>query len=76
LSRILIRRNSKSAYPIEKWFAMIFGTVRYVEYYNTRRPHQGIANRPPNGESPMTQGPIRHRSLCFGLVHDFYRDVI
>jgi len=45
----------------------------YVEYYNTRRPHQGLGNRLPDGCSPAREGPIRHRGLCYGLVHDFYR---
>ncbi len=47
----------------------------YVEYYNTRRPHQGIGNTIPSGSTPISEGTIRSRSLCFGLVHDFYRNV-
>jgi len=47
----------------------------YVEYYNSRRPHQGIGNRLPDGSTPASEGAIRSRRVCFGLVHDFYRHV-
>lgn len=46
----------------------------YVEYYNERRPHQGLAQDSPCGLAPVSQeGPIRHRNVLGGIIRDYYR---
>ena len=47
----------------------------YVKFFNTARPHQGIAQqipipqtRPPNG------GPVRCRWVLGGIIKNYYRD--
>jgi putative transposase len=52
----------------------------YVEYYNGRRPHQGIGQRIPVPLVPLTQEqrvegatPSR-REVLGGVIHDYYWD--
>ena len=47
----------------------------YVEYYNTRRPHQGLEQDSPTG-MPLASpaGPVRCRNVLGGIIHDYYRD--
>ena len=47
----------------------------YTAYYNTPRPHQGLARRTliPIVKS-TTDGPVRCRSILGGIQHDYYRD--
>jgi putative transposase len=48
----------------------------YVHYYNTRRPHQGIAQRCPDGSfGVVNTGMIKCRKVLDGLINDYYRDV-
>jgi hypothetical protein len=50
---------------------------RYVDYYNERRPHQGLGQRPP---TPMTGRPaspapperVRCRPVLGGLIRDYH----
>jgi putative transposase len=51
----------------------------YVEYYNHRRPHQGIGQRAPvplSEERVAAQAPrdpICRRDVLGGIIHDYYR---
>ncbi len=46
----------------------------YVQYYNTARPHQGIAQRMPVPTLVSdARGPIRCRDVLGGIIHDYYR---
>jgi transposase InsO family protein len=48
----------------------------YIHYYNNYRPHQGlkgIPNGPPEGQS--NTGPIKSKSVLFGLHRHYYREV-
>jgi putative transposase len=46
----------------------------YVEYYNERRPHQGLAQDSPLGLTPVSpHNPIRCRNVLGGIIHDYYR---
>ncbi len=47
----------------------------YVEYYNTKRPHQGIDQRIPKGHNIENTGRIKSRPILFGLNFDYYRKV-
>jgi transposase InsO family protein len=46
----------------------------YIAYYNTRRPHQGLAQQTPiPGPTPAPAGAVRCRPVLGGLLHDYYR---
>jgi putative transposase len=47
----------------------------YVDYYNRRRPHQGIAQNSPLGlGSTATEGTIQYRDVLGGVIRDYYRE--
>jgi putative transposase len=46
----------------------------YVQYYNARRPHQGLRQDSPLGLAPSpTEGPIHYREVLGGIIRDYYR---
>ena len=48
----------------------------YAEYYNTRRPHQGLEQDSPTGMLLASQqGPVRYRKVLGGVIRDYYREV-
>jgi putative transposase len=47
----------------------------YVEYYNARRPHQGLEQDSPSGIlSASQEGTVRHRNVLGGIIRDYYRE--
>ena len=46
----------------------------YIEYYNRRRPHQGIEQRIPQGYTVRAFGKIKSRPTLFGLNYEYYRE--
>jgi putative transposase len=47
----------------------------YIEYYNTRRPHQGLEQDSPVGMLPASQqGSVRYREVLGGIIRDYYRE--
>ncbi len=47
----------------------------YVEYYNTRRPHQGLEQGSPTGTLLASQqGKVRFRNVLGGIIRDYYRE--
>lgn len=47
----------------------------YTQYYNTRRPHQGIEQNSPDGfEISSQDAPIRCRKVLGGIIRDYYRE--
>lgn len=47
----------------------------YIGYYNTARPHQGLAQQAPLPYVvPLPVGPVRRRDVLEGLIHDYYRE--
>jgi putative transposase len=49
--------------------------AEYQDYFNTRRPHQGIEQDSPLGLEPIPiEGPIRHRDVLGGIIRDYYRE--
>ena len=47
----------------------------YIEYYNSRRPHQGIQQQSPKGfDVAFTSDPIRCHKILGGILKDYYRD--
>jgi transposase InsO family protein len=48
----------------------------YTRYYNTRRPHQRIGQKRPEGSlEPSNIGAIYRREMLGGLINDYYREV-
>jgi hypothetical protein len=46
----------------------------YEGYFNTSRPHQGIAQKIPDPRpQDSTSGTVRRRDLLGGVLHDYYR---
>ncbi len=53
-----------------------FVLTQYLEYYNQRRPHQGLGQRPPAPTAspptaPATPERVRCRPVLGGLIHDY-----
>ena len=47
----------------------------YIEYYNTRRPHQGLEQESPTGMLLASrQGSVRYRKVLGGIIRDYYRE--
>jgi putative transposase len=47
----------------------------YVDYYNARRPHQGLEQDSPLGfEHGTWESPIRCRNVLGGIIRDYYRE--
>jgi hypothetical protein len=59
------------------WFILFNETqirnilVEYIGYYNEKRPHQGIAQKAPNGYTPQKQGNIITYPILPGLHHHY-----
>ena len=48
--------------------------LAYVNYYNSRRPHQGLGQNSPEGLKRISaEGEIRRRVVLGGINHDDYR---
>jgi putative transposase len=52
--------------------------LEYIEYYNQRRPHQGIGQRTPipsaerRAAMPAVCSTVRCRDVLGGIIHDYY----
>jgi len=46
---------------------------RFVKYYNTKRPHQGLDQKIPAGYSPQKEGKIVSQPVLSGLHHHYER---
>lgn len=52
----------------------------YVQYYNHRRPHQGIDQCIPaplsekRGARPLARSPVCRRDVLGGIIHDYWLD--
>jgi putative transposase len=55
--------------------------AEYQEHYNTARPHQGIAQRIPDGDPDASEGSaadldsrrIRRKPVLNGLINEYLR---
>jgi transposase InsO family protein len=49
--------------------------VEYVDYYNRRRPHQGIEQRCPTPiDGARKEGTIERYDVLGGIIHDYQRE--
>jgi putative transposase len=52
--------------------------IEYVDYYNRRRPHQGIRQQFPIALVPLAatgstmEGSVHRRDVLGGIIHDYY----
>jgi hypothetical protein len=47
----------------------------YTIFYNERRPHQGLGQRPPVPlPADQGNGPVRCRDVLGGILRDYYRE--
>lgn len=58
------------------WADLTFVLKRYLDYYNHRRPHQGLGQQPAvpttaPPTSPAAPERVRLRSVLGGLLHDY-----
>ena len=45
----------------------------FLQYYNTRRPHQGLQQQSPLPRSqPPPDGPVQRRLVLGGLINDYF----
>ncbi len=47
--------------------------VEYIEYYNSKRPHQGIAQLVPMGYKPQIYGRVLKLPILGGLFNHYFR---
>ena len=48
--------------------------IAYVQYFNARRPHQGLDQEAPAGlDPPDTNQPIHCQKVLGGIIRDYYR---
>ncbi|MBS0616549.1 MAG: transposase [Spirochaetes bacterium] len=47
--------------------------TEFIQHYNSRRPHQGLAQDSPLGYEAQTCGQIVCRPVLSGLFHDYLR---
>ncbi|MBN1122295.1 MAG: transposase [Anaerolineae bacterium] len=49
--------------------------LEYVDYFNTRHPHQSLAFDAPEGLKPVVaEGVVPCRNGLGGIIHDYYRE--
>ena len=48
--------------------------TEFLDYYNTRRPHQGLEQQSPiERPEPLTEGLIQRRKVLGGIINDYFR---
>ena len=68
-----VRREALDYYLLmsEKQISKIL--KEYIDYYNTKRPHQGIRQQIPQGYEPMTHGRVIKFPVLGGLCNHYMR---
>ena len=68
-----VRRETLDYYLLmsEKQISRIL--YEYIEYYNSKRPHQGIEQEIPQGYEPMTHGRVIKFPVLGGLFNHYTR---
>jgi len=49
--------------------------TEYIDYYNSMRPHQGIGQGNPEGNTFSKEGSIKRKKVLGGLHSHYFRDV-
>lgn len=51
--------------------------VEFIDYYNSRRPHQGLEQQSPIEQpSSSSEGMVTKRKVLGGIINDYYRQPI
>ena len=68
-----VRRESLDYYLLinEKQIKRILN--EYINYYNSKRPHQGIDQRIPNGYNSQLRGKVQKSPILSGLCYHYFR---
>ena len=45
----------------------------YIDYYNSKRPHQGLQQKIPSGYTPQKSGRVHKFPILGGLCHHYQR---
>ena len=69
-----VRREILDYFIITSQIQLYMILKEYVEYYNTRRPHQVIGQRVPKGYIIENSGSIQSKPILFGLNYEYYRE--
>jgi transposase InsO family protein len=68
-----VRREALDHFILVSEKLLRFILERYVLYYNSLRPHQGIDQRVPDGYTPQTTGTVVSHPVLSGLHHHYTR---
>jgi putative transposase len=68
-----VRREILDHFIIFSQYQLYHLLKTYIEYYNRKRPHQGIEQRIPKGYTIRTIGKIKYRPVLFSLNYEYYR---
>lgn len=70
-----VRREALDYYIILNKIQLKNILSEYIEYYNSLRPHQGIEQRIPGGNTFNNLGVIKRKKVLGGLHAHYYREV-
>jgi hypothetical protein len=68
-----IRREALDWFIIVSYRQLYSIIKKYISYYNSKRPHQGIEQNIPKGYEPQKEGMVVSEPVCFGLFRHYFR---
>ena len=69
-----VRREALDYYLLINEKQIINILQEYIDYYNSKRPHQGIDQRIPNGYESQFYGSVQKSPILGGLCNHYYRN--
>ena len=68
-----VRREALDYYLFFSEKQIIYILREYFDYFNSKRPHQGIDQKIPMGYKPQINGGVFKMSVLSGLCHHYFR---
>jgi transposase InsO family protein len=68
-----VRREALDYYLLISEKQIVNILHEYIDYYNSKRPHQGIEQRVPLGYKPQFNGRVRKLPILGGLCNHYVR---
>ena len=68
-----VRREALDYYLLMSEKQIMRILLEYIDYYNSRRPHQGLNQRVPMGYKPMIYGKVLKFPILGGLCNHYVR---
>jgi transposase InsO family protein len=68
-----VRREAVDYYLLISKKQIINILREYIDYYNSKRPHQGISQQIPMGYKPLVYGRVFKIPILGGLCHHYMR---